>query len=68
MRWLSGRVLESRPRAKGSSLTSVTALCPLARRINLSLVQVQPRKIRPYIAERLLMERKESIQSIKVSV
>ena len=65
MRWLSGRVLESRPRAMGSSLTGVTALCPLARRINLSLELVQTS---PYITERLLMERKESIQSIKVSV
>ena len=28
----------------GSSLTGITVLCPLARHINLSLVQVQPRK------------------------
>ena len=26
--WLSGRVLDSRPKATGSSLTSVNALCP----------------------------------------
>ena len=47
-------------RATGSSLTGVTALCPLARHINPSLVLVQPRKTRPFIAERLLMGCKES--------
>ena len=26
--WLSGRVLDSRPKAAGSSLTGVTVLCP----------------------------------------
>ena len=36
--------------ALGSSLTGVTALCPLARHINHSLVLVQHRKTRPYIA------------------
>ena len=49
--------------AAGSSITSVTALCPLARHINPSLVLVQPRKTRPYITERLLMGRKESNQT-----
>ena len=49
--------------AAGSSLTSVTALCLLARHINPSLVLVQPRKTRPYITERLLMGRKESNQT-----
>ena len=63
--WLSGRVLDSRPRAAGSSLTVVTELCPLARHINPSLVLVQPRKTRPYITERLLMGRKESNQTNK---
>ena len=51
----SGRVLDSSPRAVGSSLTGVTALCPGARHINPSLVLVQPRKTRPFITERLLM-------------
>ena len=60
--WLIGRVLDSRPRGWGSSLTSITTLCPLARHINPSLVMVQPRKTRPYITERLLMGRKESNQ------
>ena len=52
--------------AAGSSLTSVTALCPLAGHINPSLVPVQPRKTRPYITERLLMGRKESNQTNKL--
>ena len=50
--------------AAGSGLTGVTALCPVARNINPSLVLVQPRKTRPFIAERLLMGRKESNQTI----
>ena len=49
--------------AAGSSLTGVTALCPWARQIYISLVLVQPRKTRPYITERLLMGRKESNQN-----
>ena len=44
----------------GSSLIGVTALCPLARHINPSLVLVQPRKTRPYVTERLLIRCKES--------
>ena len=58
--WLSGRVLYSKPKGWGLSLTSVTALCPLARHINPSLPLVQPRKTRPYITESLLMGCKES--------
>ena len=46
--------------AAGSSLTSVTALCPWARHINPSVVLVQPRKTRPFITERWLMGCKES--------
>ena len=41
----------------------VTALCHWARHINPSLVLVQRRKTRPYVAERLLMGRKESNQT-----
>ena len=52
-----------RPKGAGSSLNSLTALCPSARHINPSLVLVQPRKTRPYITERLLMEHKESNQT-----
>ena len=61
--WLSGRVLDSRPRAADSSLNGVTALCSWARHINPSLVLVQPRMTRPYIIERSLMGRKESNQT-----
>ena len=61
--WLSGRVLDSRPRGRGSSLTGVTALW--SRHIYPSLVLVQPRKTRPCLTERLLMERKESNQTNK---
>ena len=50
------------PRAAGPCLNGVTALCPLARHINPSLVLVQPRKSRPCITERLLMGCKESNQ------
>ena len=48
--------------AAGLSLTDITALCPLARHINPSLVLVQPRKTRPFITERLMMGCKESNQ------
>ena len=41
-------------RAPCSSLTSVHALCPIARHINPSLVLVQPRKTNPDVTERLL--------------
>ena len=58
MQWLSGRVLDFRPRGRG--------LEPHRRQcINPSLVLVQPRKTRPYITERLLMGRKESNQTKK---
>ena len=46
----SGSVVEFLTRdreAAGSSVTGVTALCPLARHINPSLVLVQPKKTRP---------------------
>ena len=38
----------------GSTLTGATALCPLARHIYPYLVLVQPKKIRPDIAESVL--------------
>ena len=50
-------------RARGSSLTGVTALW--SRHIYPSLVLVQPRKTRPYITEKLLMGRKELNQTNK---
>ena len=55
-------------RAAGSSLTGVTSLCPWASHINPSLALIKPRKTRPYIAERLLMGRKESNQTNKIPI
>ena len=49
--WLSGRVLDSRPKGR--------------RFEPLSLVLVQPRKTSPFITERLLMGHKESNQTNK---
>ena len=62
----SGSVVECLTRdrvAAASSLTGDIALCPSARRINPSLVPVQPRKTRPYITENFLMGRNESNQT-----
>ena len=58
--WLSGRVLDSRP--KGRRRHCVVSL---SKNINPSLVLVQPRKTRPFITERLLMGCKESNQTNK---
>ena len=59
--WLSGRVLDSRP--KGREFEPHRR--HLRKNINFSLVLVQPRKARPFITERLLMERKETNQTNK---
>ena len=66
--WLSSRVLDLRPRAEGSSLTSVAVLCHRAKHIYPSLVLVQPRKTGPCLTERLLMGRKESNQTNQLSM
>ena len=59
--WLSGRVLDLRPRVRASP---VSLRCgPSARHIYPSLVLVQPRKTCPCLTERLLMGRKESNQT-----
>ena len=58
--WLNGKVLGLRLKSWGSSLTGITALWHWARHINPSLVLIQPRKTRPYITERLLMEHKKN--------
>ena len=47
--WLSGRVLDSRPRVR-ASLASL--LVSLSKNINPSLLLVQPRKTCPFITER----------------
>ena len=61
--WLSGRVLDSRPKGRGFEPHRRHCVVSLSKNINPSLVLVQPRKIRPYITERLLMGRKESSQT-----
>ena len=53
-------------KAAGTSLNHVTVLCPWATHINPSLALVQPRKTRLYITDRLLMGRKEKIQTNKI--
>ena len=57
--WLSGRVLDSRPRGRGFK----PHRRHLSKNIHPSLVLVQPRKTCPFITERLLMGRKESNQT-----
>ena len=58
--WLSGRVLDSRPKGHGFEPHRRHCVVSLSKNNNPSLVLVQPRKTRPYITERLLMRRKES--------
>ena len=58
--WLSGRVLDPRPRGRGFEPHRRHCSVSLSKNINPSLVLVQPRKTRPFITERLLMGRKES--------
>ena len=59
-RWLSGRVLDSRPKGRGFEPHRRHCVVSLSKNINPSLVLVKPRKTRPFITERLLMRRKES--------
>ena len=61
--WLSGRVLDSRPRGRGFEPHRRHCVVSLNKNIKPSLVLVQPRKTRPFITERLLMGRKESKQN-----
>ena len=61
--WLSGRVLDSRPRGRGFEPHWRLYVVSLSKNINPSLVLVQPRKTRPFITERLLIGRKESNQT-----
>ena len=56
--WLSGRVLDSRPKGRGFEPHGRHCVVSLSKNINPSLVLVQPRKTRPFITERLLMGRK----------
>ena len=61
--WLSGRVLDSRPKGRGFEPHLRHCVVSLSKNINPSLVLDQPRKTRPFITERLLMGRKESNQT-----
>ena len=63
--WLSGRVLDSRPKGRGFEPQRHHCVVSLSKNINPSLVLVQPRKTRPFITERLLIGRKESKQTNK---
>ena len=65
--WLSGRVLDLRPKGRGFKPHRRHCVVSLSKNINPSLELVQPRKTRPYITERLLMGRKESNQTNKKS-
>ena len=49
--WLSGRVLDSRPKGRGFEPHRRHCVVSLSKNINPSLVLVQPRKIRPFITE-----------------
>ena len=62
---LSGRVLDSRLRGLRFKAHRRHCIVSLSKNITPSLVLVQPRKIRPFITERLLMGRKESNQTNK---
>ena len=59
-KWLSGRVLDWRPRGRGFEPHRRHCLVSLSKNINPSLVLVQPSNTRPFIIERLLMGCKES--------
>ena len=63
--WLSGRMLDWGQRGHGFKPHWHHCVVFLSKNINPSLVLVQPRKTRPFITERLLMERKESNQTKK---
>ena len=63
--WLSGRVLEWRPRGLRFEPHRRHCVVSLSKNINPSLVLVQPRQTCPFITERLLMGRKESNQTNK---
>ena len=65
--WLSGRVLDSRPRGRGFEPHQRHCFVSLSKNINPSLVLVLPRKTHPFITERLLMGRKESNQTKQIT-
>ena len=58
-------MLDSRPRGRGFKPHLRHCVVSLSKNINPSLVLVQPRKTRPFITERLLMELKDPNQTNK---
>ena len=52
--WLSGRVLDSRPKGRGFEPHRRHCVVSLSKNINPSFVLVQPRKTRPFITERIV--------------
>ena len=66
--WLSGRVLDSRPRGRLFEPHLRHCVVSLSKNINLSLVLVQPRNTCPFITEKLLMGPKESNHANKITV
>ena len=68
VQWLSGRVLDWRPKGHGFEPHQHHCGVSLSKNINPSLVLVQPRKTHPFITERLLMGHKESNQTVKLIV
>ena len=63
--WLSGSVLDSRPKGLGFKPHRCLCVVSLSKNINPSEVLVQPKKTCPFITERLLMGRKELNQTNK---
>ena len=63
--WLSGGVLDSRPRGHGFEPHRRHCVVSLSKEVNPSLLLVQPRKTHSFITEILLMGRKESNQTNK---
>ena len=68
VQWLSGRVLDLRPRGGGFEPHRRHFVVSLSKNINPSIVLVQPRKTCPFITERLLIGRKESNQTKQISI
>ena len=66
MQWLSGRVLDLRPKSLGFEPHRRHCVVSLSKNFNPSLVLVQTRKTRPFITDRLLMGHKESNQKTKL--
>ena len=65
VQWLSGRVLDTRPKGRRFEPHRRHCVVSLSKNINPSLVLVQHRKTRPFITESLLMGCKESNQTNK---